>query len=116
MVPFPPVFEVPKFHKYKGRVNPMDHVKEFNFMCMEVAYNDSYLMHLFPRSLTGPTMDRLSQLPLRIKTFQEIIDRLIDQFVDGCFCTSQHMQHTSMLPLLKGRNLQTSYKLLPQGL
>lgn len=47
---------------------------------MEVTYNESYLMHLFPQSLVGSTMDCFSQLPPSIKTFQEIIDKFIDHF------------------------------------
>lgn len=80
MVPFPPSFEIPKFDKYKGRRIPMDHVKEFNVMCMEVAYNGSYLMHLFLQSLIGPAMDLFSHFPPSIKKFQEINDKFIDHF------------------------------------
>lgn len=80
MITFPPRFEVPKFEKYRGWGNPVDHIKEFKVMCMEVAYNDSYLMCLFPCSLVGPTIDWFSHLPSRIQTFQEIIDWFIDQF------------------------------------
>ena len=58
----------------------MDHVKEFNAMCMEVAYNDSYLMRLFPQILTGPAMDWFSHLPPSIKFFQEITGKFIDHF------------------------------------
>lgn len=58
----------------------MDHIKEFNVMCIEVSYNDYYLMCLFPQRLIGPTMDWFPQLPLDIKTFQEITDKVIDHF------------------------------------
>lgn len=80
MIPFPPGFEIPKFDKYRGRGSLVDHIKEFNVMCMEVAYNNSYLMCLFPQSLAGTTMDWFSHLPCGIKTFQEITEKFIDHF------------------------------------
>lgn len=44
---------------------------------MEVAYDDTYLMWLFPRSLVGHAMEWFSRLPIGIKTFHEIIDTFI---------------------------------------
>ena len=64
MVPFLPHFQVPKFDKYKGNMDPQDHVREFCVACIEVAHNETYLMRLFPRSLGGKTMEWFSKLPI----------------------------------------------------
>lgn len=55
MSPFPPHFETPKFDKYRGKRDPRDHVKEFFTANIEVAHEETYLMHLFPKSLGGST-------------------------------------------------------------
>lgn len=47
-IPFPKDYEIPKFYKYKGKGNPIKHLKEFRVACQEVAYNDIYLMRLTP--------------------------------------------------------------------
>lgn len=51
MRPFPQHFETPKFDKYRGKGDPLDHASEFHRTCIEVTYEDTYLMHLFPKSL-----------------------------------------------------------------
>lgn len=48
MPPFPCGFETPKFEKYRGKGDPCDHVREFHSACLEVVYEDTYLMCLFP--------------------------------------------------------------------
>lgn len=80
MVPFPPRFEIPKFDYYKGKGNHEDHIREFHVHYMEVAYENSYLMWLFPRSLVGLTIEWFARLPPRIKKFQDIIDLFIENF------------------------------------
>lgn len=55
MPPFPQGFETPKFKNYQGNRDPHDHVREFHLACLEVAYEDTYLMQLFPQSLGGTT-------------------------------------------------------------
>lgn len=77
MKPFPKGFEIRKFDKYRGTGNPKDHIREFWVHCMEFAYDDTYLMWLFPRSFSGHAMEWFSRLPIGIKTFQEIIDAFI---------------------------------------
>jgi len=47
---------------------------------MEVAYNDSYLMCLFPQSLIGTAIDWFSHLFPSIKKFQEMTHKFIDHF------------------------------------
>ena len=80
MKPFPKGFEIPKFDKYHGMGNPEDHIREFQVHCMEVAYDDTYLMWLFPRSLAGQAMEGFFCLPPGIKKFQEIVDAFIKNY------------------------------------
>lgn len=49
-------FETPKFDKYKGKGDLRDRVGELYFACLEVAYDETYLMHLFPQSLGRSAM------------------------------------------------------------
>ena len=44
MTSFPKHFEIPKFDKFRGKSDPVTHVKEFYMHCQEVAYNDVFLM------------------------------------------------------------------------
>lgn len=44
MMPFPKHFEIPKFEKFRGKGDPVTHVKEFYMHYQEVAYNDIFLM------------------------------------------------------------------------
>lgn len=80
MAPFPKWFEIPKFDKYCGIGNPKNHIRKFQVHCMEVAYDDTYLMWLFPRSLDSLTMEWFSHLPPSIKNFQEIVDTFIKNY------------------------------------
>ena len=43
MTPFPKHCEIPKFDKFRGKSDPITHVKEFYMHCQEVAY-DVFLM------------------------------------------------------------------------
>lgn len=49
-------------------------------MSMEFAHYESYLMHLFPRSLNGKSMEWLLRLPSEIKSFEELVNRFISQY------------------------------------
>ena len=44
MTPFPKHFEIPKFDNFRGKSDPVTHVKEFYMHCQEVAYNDVFIM------------------------------------------------------------------------
>ena len=48
MIPFPHNYDFPKYDKYNGRSDPIDHVREFCTMSLEFTHNDTYLMRLFP--------------------------------------------------------------------
>ena len=85
MPPFPRV-ELPKYDKYFGTTNPQDHLWEFGALSMEFMHNQTYLMHLFPRSLGGQAMEWFSHLPPGIKTFDEIANLFIQQY-------SHNIQH-----------------------
>lgn len=81
MPPFPHNFETPKFKKYKGKGDARDHVREFYSACLEVAYDKTYLMHLFPQSLCGSAMQWFSLLPDRIGTFEDLVQKFVTHHV-----------------------------------
>lgn len=60
MVSFPQHCEILKYDKCDGKTNPQDHIREFCTISMEFAYNETYLMRLFPRSLSGKSMEWFS--------------------------------------------------------
>jgi len=80
MIPFPPHFEIPQFDKYKGKGNPDDHLRAFFVACLDVAYDDTYLLRLFPRSLAGQALEWFSHLPPGIKTFSELATKFRSHF------------------------------------
>lgn len=80
MPPFPWGFETPKFEKYRGKGDPTNHVREFHSACLEVTYEDTYLMHLFSQSLGGTTTQWFSQLPDGIRTFEELVQKSITHY------------------------------------
>jgi len=84
MPPFPKHFETPKFDKYKGKGDPRDHLQEFYFACLEVAQEDTYLMRLFPKSLSGQAVEWFTHLPRGIKSFDELADKFITHFSYNC--------------------------------
>lgn len=51
--PFPSRTEIPKLDKYDGNSDPQDHARELCALCMELMHEQTYLMHLFLRSLGG---------------------------------------------------------------
>ena len=77
MPPFLSEFELPKYDKYFGTTDPQDHVQEFRPFSMEFMHNQIYLMHLFPRSLGGQSMEWFSHIALGIKMFDEIYNLFV---------------------------------------
>lgn len=75
MPPFPENFSVPKFDKYRGKGHPKDHIRELYASCMEIHYDDKYLMHLFPQSLSRQVMDWYARLPSNIKSWNELTEK-----------------------------------------
>lgn len=57
MVLFSMGFEIPKFDKYRRIGNPKDYIREFQVHCIEIMYDDTYLMWLFPQILVGHSME-----------------------------------------------------------
>lgn len=51
MHPFPRGVELPKYEKYFRTTNPQDYLQEFGALSMDFMHDQTYLMHLFPRSL-----------------------------------------------------------------
>jgi len=41
MIPFPKHCEFPKFDKYNGKIDPIDHVREFRTMNLEFSHEDT---------------------------------------------------------------------------
>ncbi|XP_059070447.1 uncharacterized protein LOC131860098 [Cryptomeria japonica] len=80
MPPFPKRYKAPNFEKYKGNGNPKDHVQAFYTACIEVTYDETYLMRLFPCSLTGQAMDWYAHLPGNIKSWNELAEKFICHF------------------------------------
>lgn len=108
MVPFPQGFEIPKFDKYCGTRNPKDHIREFHVHYMEVAYDDSYLMWLFPQSLARPTMEWFSHLHLGIKKFQEIVDLIIQNYSFNTGMDVSLEELSALKQSLRGKHLRPS--------
>jgi hypothetical protein len=79
-VPFPAGFEIPKFDKYKGTTNPIDHIREFYIHCMDVGKSNALLIRLFPRILSRAAMEWFSRLPSGLIDFQDIVDLFINHF------------------------------------
>lgn len=65
---FPKHFGMPKFTKYQEKGGPHHHIKEFYMACQEVAYCDNYLLQLFPKSLSGSSLEWFSKLPFGVIT------------------------------------------------
>jgi len=80
MIPFPLHFEIPQFEKYKGKGNPNYHLRAFYVACLDIAYNDTYLLCLYPCSLGGQAMEWFSHLPLGIKSFKELVGKFVSHF------------------------------------
>jgi hypothetical protein len=95
MIPFPKHCEIPKFDKYNGKMDPIDHLREFRNMSLEFSHEDTYLMRLFPCSLGGKSMEWFSKITPPINAFEEFINKLISQY-------SYNIQHQiTMLDLWK---------------
>lgn len=91
MIPSPQHYEIPKYNKYDGKSDPQDHIREFCTMSMEFTHDETYLMHLFPRTLSGQSMEWFSRLPSAIKSFEELVNRFISQY-------SYNMQNKITMP------------------
>ena len=77
MPPFPRGVELTKYNKYFGTSGLQDCLRVFSTFSMEFIHNQTYLMHLFPWSLGGQTMEWVSRLLIGIKTFHEIANMFI---------------------------------------
>ena len=81
MPSFPPGVALPKYDKYVGTTDPQDHLREFGALSTEFMHNMTYLMRLFPRSLGGQALEWFSHLPQGLKTFDEISNLFIQQYL-----------------------------------
>ena len=78
MIPFMLNFEILKFDKYMGEPCPVLHLKEFSMLCPEVSYNEDYLKRIFIRSLEGPTLEWLMNLPRgSITSFNDLTGKFV---------------------------------------
>lgn len=81
MIPFLPNFEIPKFDKYTGETCPIIHLKEFLVLCQEVSYSEDYLKRLFTRSLGGPILEWIMNIPRgSITSFNYLTGKFIAQY------------------------------------
>lgn len=81
MTPFPKHFEFLKFEKFRGKSDPITHVKEFYMYYQEVAYNDMFLLRLFPKSLAGSTLEWFCRIPQgTIKTFAKLSEAFVSHY------------------------------------
>ena len=86
MPPFLRGVELHKYDKYFGTTDPQEHLWKFSALSMDFMHNQTYLMHLFPRSLGGQAMEWFSHPPPGIKTFDEIANLFIQKY-------SHNIQH-----------------------
>ena len=80
MHPFPKDIKVPKYDKYDRNGDPHDHVRYLYALSMDFMHEDTFLMHLFPRSLRGQAMEWFTKLGPPLKTFDELAQRFIQQY------------------------------------
>jgi len=81
MIPFPKHFEIPKFDKFRGKGDPVTHIKEFYMHCQEVVYNDAFLLRLFPKSLAGLALEWFYRIPYgTIHSFAELSEAFVAQY------------------------------------
>lgn len=83
MLPFPPHFETLKFEKYSGKGDLRDHIRELFKSCIEVAYEETYLMCLFAKSLGGQALEWFSHLPSMITSWGEFAELLITNYANN---------------------------------
>ena len=81
MVHFPKHFKIPKFDKFRGKGDPIIHIKEFYMHFQDVAYNDVFLMCLFPKSLAGPALEWFYRIPyVTVSTFSQLSEAFVAQY------------------------------------
>lgn len=74
-------YTILNFNKYRGRGSPIEHVKELHTACIDIAFEHTYLMILFPSSsLVGKALEWFSNLPLRIQTWSGLVDNFVTHF------------------------------------
>ena len=86
MPSFPKDIEVPKYDKYDGNGDPHDHLRHFYTISTDFMHEDSYLMHFFPRSLRGKSMEWFTKLTPTLKKIEELAQCFIQQY-------SSNIQH-----------------------
>ena len=77
---FPHNYVIMNFTKYRGKGSPIEHAREFHTACIDIAFEHTYLMRLFPRSLGGQCMEWFSKLPPGIRSFEEMVNKFITQY------------------------------------
>lgn len=80
MSPFLHGYVIPNLPKYNGKHNPLEHIREFFKMCIDVAYDPTYLMRLFPWSLNGIALEWFSKLPYGIRSWGELAEKFVEHF------------------------------------
>ena len=81
MTPFPKNFEIPKFDNFRGKGDPVTHIKEFYMHYQEVAYSDTFLLRLFPKILARPALEWFYRIPYgTIQSFAELSEAFVAQY------------------------------------
>lgn len=80
MMPFLRDIEIPKYDKYDVNGDPHDHVTQFYALSMDFMHDDTYLMRIFPRSLSGQAMQCFTKITPPLKSFDELVKRFIQQY------------------------------------
>lgn len=81
MTPFPKHLEIPKFDKFRGKSDPVTHVKEFYMHYQELSYNDVFLMQIFLKILGSPALEWFCRIPQgTIKTFFDLSKAFVAQY------------------------------------
>lgn len=55
-------------------------MREFHIALIDIAFKQTYLMILFPKSLAGQALEWFTHLPIGIRSWDELADKFITQF------------------------------------
>lgn len=80
MLPFPRDVKIPKYNKYDGSGEPCDHIRQLYALNMECMHDHTYLMRLFPRSLSGQVMEWITKISPPLKSFDELLKIFIQHY------------------------------------
>lgn len=80
MPPFPHNYFMPNFLQYRGKGNPIENIRDFHMALIEITSEQTYLIRLFPRSLSGEAPKWFFCLPLGMMAWDDLADKFIIHF------------------------------------